>query len=257
MDDFERYGDYNEVDVAPKKRPVLKAIKYIAIILIFSIIGFLIFRIFTINHYPGTMESFHFTDTLRSHYAENGGNIKVEEVELRAPYDDEKEGNFFADYVMICREAGTLQVTLRYNTSIADEFESAYGCKVDVENKDIFTFSLMYHVEGTAATEFVGTGHLVYAEWDSFLMYRYVKLVFEDVDFAALDALDDKGTPETEDDAPISRWLALDIHVDGVQYKDSKTKEMVDKEFKILVYDNLGEQTRLGSYELSSDEVPA
>ena len=256
MDDFERYGDYNEVDVAPKKRPVLKAIKYIAIFLIFAIIGFLVFRIFTINYYPDTMESFHFTDALKSHYAEKGGNIKVESVKLRAPYDDEKEGNFFADYVLICREAGTLQVTLRYNVSIADEFESSYGCKVDVENRDIFTFSLMTHVNGSSDKEFSSIGRLVYKDWDSFLMYRYVKLVFEDVDFAALDALDDKGTEETEDDEAISRWLALDIHVDGVQYKDSKTKEMVDKEFKILVYDNLGEQTKLSEYELSSEEVP-
>ena len=251
MDDFERYGDYNEVDVAPKKRPVLKAIKYIAITLIFSIIGFLLFRIFTINYYPGTMDSFYFTDTLKAHYAQKDGNIKIESVKLRVPYDDESEGNFFGDYVMVCREAGTLQVTVRYNTSLTDEFERNYGCKVNMEDKSLFSFKLMCHDKGDGTTEakWSEVGTLAYTEWDSFLMYRYVKLVFEDVDFEALHA---KGA----DGKDISRWLALDIHVDGVQYKDSKTKEMVDKEFKIHVYDNLGEQTRLGKYELSSDEVP-
>lgn len=252
MDDFERYGDYNEVDVAPKKKnPVLRFIKIIVLVLIFAIIGFLIFRIITINYYPDSMESLHFSNDLKAHYEERDGNIKILTQKLKAPYDDEKEGNFFCDNLLVCREAGTLQITLRYNTSLTEEFERNYGCKVDMENKTLFDFTLWRHdkVDGKAEDGWSQAGTLVYEEWDSFLMYRYVKLVFEDVDFEALHAKGEGG----ED---ISRWLFLDVHVDGVKYKDSKTKQWVDKEFKILVYDNLEQWYHFEEYELSDDEVP-
>lgn len=247
MDDFERYGDYNEVDESPKKSPVLRAIKIIVLVLIFSIIGFIGFRLFTVNYYPDSMESLYYSEDLAAHYKEKGGNIKVLTQKLYAPYDDEKEGNFFCDYLRVCREAGTLQVTLRYNTSIGEEFEKSYGSKVDIEDKEIFDFTLWCHDKATG--EWTTAGTLVYEEWDSFLMYRYVKLVFEDVDFDKLHEKDESGNG-------ISRWLFLDVHVDGVKYRDSKTKEWKDKEFKILVYENLEQYTRFKDYELSDDEVP-
>lgn len=247
MDDFERYGDYNEVDFVPKKNPVLRVIKWVALILVFSIIGFFIFRIFTINYYPTKMKSLYFSEDLKAHYAEKNGNIKIWTQKLKAPYDDEKEGNFFCDYLMVCREAGTLQITLRYNESLTDEFEKNYGCKVDMEDRSLFEFTLWRHdKESDTWTE---AGNLVSARWDSFLMYRYVRLVFEDVDYEALHLKDEAGEK-------LSSWLFLDVHVDGVKYRDKKTKEWKDKEFKILVYENLEQWYHFKEYERSDHEVP-
>ncbi len=238
MDDMERYGDYNEVDESPRKSPVLRIIKIVAIVLIFSIIGFLAFRLFTVNYYPKNMKSLHYSEALAEHYKAKGGDIKIVTQKLHAPYDDEKEGNFFCDHLRVCREAGTLQITVRYNISLSSELEEKYGCKVDMENRELFTFKLWRSGDNA------DVGRLVYEEWDSFLMYRYVKLVFEDVDFSVLDNTDKEN------------WLALDIHVDGAKYKDSKTKQWVDKEFKVLVYENLETYTKFKEYKLASSEVP-
>ncbi|MBQ2876018.1 MAG: hypothetical protein IJE25_03325 [Clostridia bacterium] len=241
MDDMERYGDYNEVDESPRKSPVLRAIKLIAVVLIFAIIGFLAFRLFTVNYYPKNMKALEYTDALAAHYKEKGGNISVLTQKLKAPYDDEKDGNFFCDHLRVCREAGTLQITLRYNVSLSKEFKQDLGCDVDMENQELFTFRLWR----SGDQQYVGT--LAYVEWDSFMMYRYVKLVFEDVDFSVLEN-------SAKEDKP--NWLMLDIHVDGVQYKDKKTKEWLDKEFKILVYENREEWYHFKEYKLSKSEVP-
>ena len=239
MDDMERYGDYNEVDESPRKSPVLKIIKIIALTLVFAIIGFLVFRLFTTNHYPKNMKDLYYSEALAEHYAANDGNIAIVTQKLKAPYDHEKEGNFFCNHLRVCREAGTLQITLRFNVSLSEELNEKYGCSVDMEDKEIYTFTLWRSGDGATV------GNLVYEEWESFLMYRYVKLVFEDVDFSVLDNTDQPN------------WLFLDIHAEGVQYKDQKTKEMVDKEFKILIYENLETYTRFKEYKLSKSEVPS
>ena len=238
MDDMERYGDYNEIDTPPGKSPVLRVIKIVAVVLIFSIIGFVGFRIFTINYYPESVKSLHFGPALTDYYNKNNGNITVYTQKLYAPYDDEKDGNFFCDHLRFVREAGTLQVTMRYNIAVEENFQMKYGAKVDLENRGIFNFSLWR--SGDRAS----VGRLIHAEWDEFLMYRYVKLVFEDVDFSALD--------NTKED----NWLCLQITVDGVQQTDKKTGAKSDKLFRILVYENLEKYTGFKEYNRSPSEVP-
>ena len=88
MDDFERYGDYNEIEEAPKKSAVLKTIKIVAIIVCFSVIGVLGFRVFTFNYYPDSMTKLTFTDNLTAYYNERGGDIEVLTQKLRTRYDD-------------------------------------------------------------------------------------------------------------------------------------------------------------------------
>ena len=238
MDDMERYGDYNEIDTPPGKSPVLRVIKIVAVVLIFAIIGFVGFRIFTINYYPESVKSLYFGDALTDYYNEKNGNITVYTQKLYAPYDDEKEGNFFCDHLRFVREAGTLQITMRYNISLADDLMMKYGTKVDLENQDVFNFSLWRSGDGATV------GRLVHAEWDEFLMYRYVKLVFEDVDFSVLD--------DTDKD----NWLSLQITVDGIKETDKKTNTQTDKLFRILVYENQEKYTGFKVYQPSSSEVP-
>ena len=238
MDDMERYGDYNEIDTPPGKSPVLRVIKIVAVVLIFAIIGFVGFRIFTINYYPDSVKTLYFSDALTEYYNEKNGNITVYTQKLYAPYDDEKEGNFFCDHLRFVREAGTLQITMRFNISVEETLEQKYGTELDLENHEAFDFTLWRSGDGATV------GRLVSAEWDSFLMYRYVRLVFEDVDFSVLDNTDK------------DNWLSLQLTVDGVQEKNKETGEKTDKLFRILVYENQEKYTGFKVYNLSSSEVP-
>ncbi len=236
MDDFERYGDYNEIEESPKKSLVPKIIKAVAIIICFSVIGLLVFRVYTFNYYPESMTSLTFTDGLTAYYNEMGGEIEVLTQKLRARYDDPDKGNFFCDHLRVVREAGQLQITLRYNDSLKTELLESYGIEVDIDDKSLFSFRLYKSGEGGE------TGTLAYTEWDSFMMYRYCKLVFEDVDFG------------TENE-PV-KWIRLEIMIDGVKYTDKADNIQKDKVFMIPVYENNEDYSKFTEYKLSSSEVP-
>ena len=236
MDDFERYGDYNEIEDAPKKSTALKLIKIVAIVVCFSVIGLLGLRVFTFNFYPDSMKKLTFTDGLAAYYGEREGQIEVLTQKLRTPYDDPDDGNFFCDYLRIVKEAGYLQIAFRYNESLERALLETYGAEVDIDDRALFSFRLYKSGEGGEV------GRLVYTEWDSFMMYRYCKLVFEDVDF---------GT-ESE---PVN-WIRLEIMIDGVQYTDKTDNTKHDKVFMIPVYENNDNYSKFTEYKLSRDEVP-
>ena len=63
-------------------------------------------------------------------------------------------------------------------------------------------------------------------------MYRYFKLVFDEVD------LDREGANEV-------KWLALEIYVEGI-----------DEPFRIAIYENNSEHSEFSEYKLSSEEKP-
>ena len=63
-------------------------------------------------------------------------------------------------------------------------------------------------------------------------MYRYFKLVFDEVD------LDREGANEV-------KWLSLEIYVDGI-----------DEPFRIAIYENNSEHSEFSEYKLSSEEKP-
>ena len=238
MDDMERYGDYNEIDVPPGKNPVLTLIKIVAVILIFAIIGFVGFRIFTINYYPKEMKSIYFTEALESYYNKHGGDITVYTQKLYAPYDDEKEGNFICDHLRFVPDAGHLQVTVRFNNSLFDDIERDYGIKLDPNDRSVFTFRLWLSGDDT------GTGRLVDVVWDEFLMYQYAKVVFDEVDF------------DNVIGAKKDNWICLEILIDGVQDKDKKTGEKHDRIYRIAVLENMEKYTSIKEYELKNSEVP-
>ena len=77
MSDFERYGDYNEIDEAPEKSRVGLIIKIVALVLCFSVVGFLALRMISFNYYPKAMKDLYFGDELTALYERNGGNIEV------------------------------------------------------------------------------------------------------------------------------------------------------------------------------------
>lgn len=235
MDDLERYGDYNEIDEPPTRSRGALIIKIIAAVLIVFVVGVLGARLYVFNYYPRAMKSIYFTPALTEYYNANGGEISALTQKLLYPYDDNDEGNFFASNLIVVREAGELQITLRYNVSLGDSLEKNYGLQdFNPDDREQFSFRLWRDglSEGDEGSE---VGKLVHTEWDSFAMYRYAKLVFEDVDFGA------------EDSAEKIEWIRLEVFVDGAQKSEP---------FMILIYENHEERSVFDEYTLSKKERP-
>lgn len=246
MDDMERYGDYNEIDESPKKSRMLIVIKIVAAILIISIIGLIGFRLFTFNYYPDAMKRLSFTDTLTAFYYERDGEIGAMTQDLLDGsdfgYDDPDEGNFFCDNMVFIPELGQLQITLRYNTAVLDNLEEKHGLSdLDPDDESLLSFRLVGtrasdpEVEEDTPDEELGTdlgAAVTVAETDSFMMYRYFRLVFDGIDFGS------------SDEGDSIDWIRLEVFV-----KDSQTPHM------ILIYYN-SEESPFEPYILSKDEVP-
>lgn len=235
MDDFDRYGDYNEIDESPKKSPVLSFIKIICIVLVFSVIGFIAFRMFTFNYYPKRMSSLYFNDSLTSFYNEREGNIGALTQSLRAPYDDEDKGNFFCDNLIIIPELGQLQISVRYNTALIKALKTELSLDdISADDEELFSFRLYRNGESKNEEDHL-IGRLDYVEFDSFLMYRYYKLVFDDIDFKM----------DSEDKI---NWIRLEIFVNGVES---------DKPYSMVaIYENNEDFNTFKEYELSVGERP-
>ena len=227
MSDYELYGDYNEVDEAPEKRGVGFVIKLVAIILCFTVVAFIGFRLFTFNYYPKSVKRLHFTPELTAYYNATDGDIGALTQSLRAPYDDEREGNFFCDNLIVIKGAGEIQLSLRYNSSLPDRLG------VDFDYDDI-TFTLRASGGAEDATGYEA-GRLLDAElsvcrWDEFMMYRYAKLVFDGIDFSS----------DIE-------WIRLDIEIDGVER---------DEPFMVCIYEDNAAFSRFSDYKPSAEERP-
>ncbi|MBQ8321845.1 MAG: hypothetical protein IJX92_05720 [Clostridia bacterium] len=246
MSDFERYGDYNEVDEAPGGSTVSKIMKILIFILCFAVVGFIVFRLIVFNYYPESVSNIYYTAPLTEYYNETDGDIGALTQDLlnsrNYGYDDPEEGNFFCKNLILIPKIDQLQVTLRYNTSLMKTLEEEFGLTELDPDGDLFTYSLVAMRKGDEAdpdapNEEQGTpmeATLVATERDSLLMYRYVKLVFDGVDL---------GTEGADDWID---WIRLEVRVNGAEKADP---------FMILIYYS-SDKFPLVPYELSDKEAP-
>ncbi len=238
MDDMERYGDYNEIDESPKKSRVGFIIKAIAAILCITVVGTLAFRIITFNYYPESMKRLYFDETLSDYYRETDGNIGALSQKLRFEYDDGAEGYFFCSNVVVIREAGELQLSLRYNVSLADTIKEKYSLtELPEDLVDSLTFKLRKSGEGAPGETGVPLSATVTPVIrESFLMYRYVKLVISGIDF---------GEEDSEDKI---NWIRLEVYVDGAPEGELFSGN--------LIYENNDSYSKFSEYVLSDGEAP-
>ena len=234
MDDLERYSDYNdyEDDEPHGKSPVGLILKILVGAVIVAVVGLIAFRIIIFNSYPDSIKNIYFNDKLTAYYNECDGEIGALTQSMRAEYDDPDEGNFFAGNLIVIPGINQLQMSVRFNTSVVSAIEKEYGVKIDPDDPSSFDFSLsvlpLSKNDGTAYP----TGELSVCEFDESMMYRYYKLVFDDVDLAL----------DGEDEI----WIRLEIRFKGVEMKES---------YKILVYEDT-ETSSFEEYVLSSKEHP-
>ena len=237
MEDIERYGDYNEVDEAPGKNNgiILIIIKIMAVLATVAIAGVLGFRIYFFNYYPDSMKNIYFTDGITEYYNATGGNINATTQKLRAPYDDAEKGNFFCDNLIVIKDIGELQVSLRYNVSVIEYMEKNLGLSgLSPDDTELLSFRLYKSGDGGDTAEHIIGRLAIEPITDSKLMYRYYKLVFEDIDFG-----------QGED--KIS-WIRLEVFVKG---------QTAEEPFaKIAIYEDNAEYSSFTEYKLSAGERP-
>ena len=234
MSDYELYGDYTEYedDIPKKKGPAGLIIKLVIAAACLSVVGILGFRIFLFNYYPEAMKSLYFTENLTEHYGEVGADMEALSQSYPYMYDDAEEGNFFGDCVLVVRDAGEIQCTIRYNSSVFERLSAKHGVELDPETT-VFRFTLERNPEseGGVAEEI---GELTYDGTKTVVMYTYRKLAFSGIDF---------GTGEDR-----IRWLRVRITIDGV--------DMGKEEYLIPIYHDHEQFDKFEEYELSENEVP-
>ena len=231
MSDYERYGDYNEIEEdAPKsKNPVMLILKIITAVICIGVVGFLAFRLFIFNAYPDSVKNLYVNDALRGHYESVGDEIEIKTQGLRYPYDDEDEGNFFCDYLYVIPEANQLQITVRYNTSTLTRIAEKYGKTISEDDTNAF----VYRLYASHGEDDVRVYETVSDKIDaSQLMYRYSKLVFDGVE------LDTK-------EGGMPYWIRLEIFIDGVEMKEP---------YMVAIYENNVDNSSFTAYKLNGSE---
>ena len=234
MEDIERYSDYNdyEDDVPGGKSPVGLILKILIGAVCFAVIGVIGFRLMLFNSYPDKIKNLYFNEKLTAYYEEKDGDIDAKTQSLSAPYDDPDEGNFFCGNLVVIPEINQLQVSARYNVSLMESIKEKYGVELSADNRDNFSFKLYVFPLSTDGEARIETGTLSFVDFDSKMMYRYYKLVFDDVDF----------TLDGEDGV----WIGLEISINGVE---------MEEPYMVLIYEDT-EETKFIDYKLSDKEKP-
>lgn len=158
---------------------------------IFAFIALFLVRIFFAEYYPNTMTSYVPSQKIKENYSTSVDSLKIYTQEPLAPYDDPKEGNFFAKGVFLVPSDGEVQVCLRYNESALGKVAAFYETTVDALMGDplqVFDFSL--HVKYDVADGTTEEKHYTLSRDDcfteEFFVYHYVKLYFNDIDLENL-----------------------------------------------------------------------
>ena len=235
--DMERYGDYTEYedDIPKSKSKFLLVMKILVLLVCFSVVGILAFRLIIFNYYPDSVERIYFTDNLKAYYEENGGEISAKTQELRAPYDDPDVANFFCDNLIVIEGAGELQVSVRYNLSTLENIKAKYGfSELNPDDPELLSFRLVasrFDASADAYKEVVLANAPSYVATDSFMMYRYYKLAFDGIDFS---------------NPPV--WIRIEIFVKG------QTEE---KPFAMIpIYENNETYSVFKDYDFKRKERP-
>ncbi len=235
MADYERYGEYNTYDGEGDEGPApsrgvkitVKIIKWVFVLLLIFVCLMLAFRMIMSAYYPDAMEDLYYTDALKT-YAKTH-TVKAETQKIRVPFEREiieidedgelKKGEayngfYYADNLIVVRDAGVLQCSLRLNKQAMADIAAYYKIPEHAFDKNAFQIKLVYQ---NSSSKTVLSYDPTYVETDSALFYNYMKLCFDGVDFSADDGVN---------------WLRLEITPAGVD------AEKIENRQAICVYEN-------------------
>lgn len=184
-------------------------LKTVIFVAIFGFIALLLARIMIADYSPAAMKRFTMTADLSEKYSTAIDSLSVKKQSPMAPYDDAKNGNFFASDMYCVPTDGNIQFTLRYNNSSLAKVASFYGIpEPSGEMFELFDFTLLVAYETEDTVNGLYRRYTLDREacfTDNFLMYHYGKLFFRDVNF----------------DGAI--WMRVDITLSGMEPTEENT----------------------------------
>ena len=196
-----------------------------------GVIGILGFRLIIFNYYPDSVKNVYFNDALTEHYYERYGDIVIKTQKLLAPYDDNVNGNFFCDNLYLVDEIDQLQITVRYNRSLIDTIANELKIELDDKSSELFDFRLVASFGEDDMRTYDTVSDTLF---DSFIMYRYHKLIFDGVEFDT----ETQGAPY---------WIRLEVVLKS---------DPSGKAYKIPIYQNEESYSDFEIYSLSGEEKP-
>lgn len=233
MSDYERYGDYNDSDEAPKGSGkvaiVARIIQILIAVFLILVIGLVIARIILFNFYPSTVTNVLYTDALSAYRDKNGtADLMTQPNEIL--YDDADEGNFFFDKLVCSPNADHLQVAFKYNVSLIKAINEEYKTNLDpnADPSELFDIKLVKTrdgFEGSGKVEVESVGTMTGVVTDSLMMYKYVKVAFDGVDFG----LDEGETPVG--------WFRLDITPRTIEVEEPYSLAVYIKATGLIAYE--------------------
>lgn len=205
-----------------------KVIKIITISAILVFCAAVVLRIIFASYYPKDMKKIYYTDSLSDYYNENNG-MKAETQKIRVYYDNNKSGSFFASHPIYIRDAGNLQITLRYNDSSLERVEKFYGTENLTPENSLFTYRLtVCYGDNEDGGMMLQTYESAVQMYDNKLFYNYNKVVFDGIDYTD------------------ATWMRVDIYLSGYS-------EVFGS---IVVYENNSEWNVFSEYKIGKGERP-
>ena len=194
MTDYELYGEYNQGEEAdngaPPPHPVwavfARAVQIVCIILLVGTLALLGFRIVLSWYYPKGVSDLYYTEALAD-YAEAGGDMSALTQEIRVPFEgeiinsdgstlmnnDQRNGYYCADNLIVVKGAGAVQFTIRINRSNVEEIGREYGLERFEMKDGAFAFVLEDDLGNTYTPSKVF--------YETHALYHYIKVCYDGV----------------------------------------------------------------------------
>ena len=233
MSDYERYMDYDGVHDddhllhPPSKWVVVLKIlcKCLLALTCIFVVGILVLRMSLAAWYPKSAKELRMTPAI-SQAHQTHGSLTALTQDMIAPWEDRVTGYYIADNLLVVKESGSIQLSVRINHSNYDYIAQQVKQTAEAVKENLF-FTLYYGAEQAPVT-YTPTSVTV----ESKFYYDYIKICFDGVDLA--------------DSIP---WYRLNIHMAG--YADTEEEPYAC----ILVYENNEEYNVFYPYEISSKEL--
>jgi hypothetical protein len=232
MSDYELYGDYNKGEDedfdAPPPYLVWRILGHLfRALLVCILLGACVilgFRIILSHYYPKQIKRLYYTEAL-SAYAAAGGDMSALTQDIRVPFEAEiletdgeelqvqtqQKGYYYADNLIVLRGAGALQCSIRLNRHSIEEIAEEYALTDFSMGEDAFSFTLVDNL----GRRYTPSAILV----ESKLLYHYVKLCFDGVDFDGAEWMRVEVTPRGADvTSPTYRQIAVCIYENHESY---------------------------------------
>lgn len=247
MSDYELYSDYNRgEDEEPLGPPpsrfgvvVKRLLKTLAILVLAGACLILAFRMIASGYYPQEMKRLYHTEALTAYAAGAGTQPDVVTQKIRVPFESEilesdaienahnaksQNGYFYAANLLVVRETGSVQFSLRMNHQALRDIAVAYGVDDITSPESAFSFALTDPEGNRYAPTAVFT--------DRALFYQYIKLCFDGVTLEEV------------------TWLRLEIDVVGADMTAAEHPRLA-----VCVYENNESYATFDTYRLHRKEA--